>query len=352
MRSMRKTLVILTPGFSRNEDDSTCLPPIQVVVKTLTATYPELNIVVLAFQYPFSAAKYKWHGANVMAFGGRSRGKGFRLFIWLKVWKKLLELKKKQQVIGLLSLWMGECALVGSDFGKSHHLTHRCWLQGQDAKAGNKYMRWVRPAGSELIAISDYLANELYKNYDLLPGHVIPIGIDTALFGHGPIERDIDVLGVGSLIPLKQYDLFIDTIRFLKEHIPGVKAVICGAGPEMERLKSMTASYGLEANISFKGELTHTEVLHYMQRSKVLLHPSNYEGFSTVLLEALYAGAHVVSFFRPMEEEFKHHHIVNDNNEMNHKVLSLLNDADREHLPVLIYDAEQTAKNIMQLFGL
>ena len=42
-----------------------------------------------------------------------------------------------------------------------------------------------------------------------------------------------------------------------------------------------------------------------MQRSRVFLHPSSYEGFSGVCLEAIYAGARVISFTRPMKKDIE-----------------------------------------------
>ena len=108
------------------------------------------------------------------------------------------------------------------------------------------------PKGESLVALSDFISKEVKKNHGVSPLQVIPVGIDTSLFGPVPLKRDIDVLGAGSLIPLKQYHLFIETINFLKRIFPDIKAVICGNGPEMERLKSMAISLHLEKNLSFR----------------------------------------------------------------------------------------------------
>ncbi|WP_295664853.1 hypothetical protein [uncultured Mucilaginibacter sp.] len=71
-------------------------------------------------------------------------------------------------------------------------------MLGQDARAGNKYFARIKPKAGSIIAVSDFVAKELNKNYGLLPRHVIPIGIDTALFNCSDIDRDIDILGAGS----------------------------------------------------------------------------------------------------------------------------------------------------------
>jgi glycosyltransferase involved in cell wall biosynthesis len=350
MKDRPQTLVILSPGFPANEADTACVPSQHIFVKALKEICPGLNIIVLALQYPFAAASYQWHGIEVIAINGTNKGKLSRALTWAKTWKALGRIHNEYQVMGLLSFWFGECALVGSYFAKRHHLTHYSWLLGQDAKMGNKYFKWIRPKGDSLIALSDFIAKEVTKNYGISPLQVIPVGIDTSLFSTPPAKRDIDILGAGSLIPLKRYHIFIDTVAFLKTFFPGIRAVICGNGPEMKALMARTESLGLKNNIFFAGELPHSEVLGLMQRSKVFLHPSEYEGFGAVLSEALYAGAHVVSFCKPMDKDYRHHYVVNNEADMKGRVSAILRNPRRGHDPVLMCTAQQIAKNVISLF--
>ncbi|MDP9047552.1 MAG: glycosyltransferase family 4 protein [Bacteroidota bacterium] len=350
MKSNREALVILSPGFPKNEADSNCIPSLQVFVKALKEVCPGLNIIILTFQYPFAAGAYHWHGRKVISLGGSNKGGVYRLVTWLKAWRVLGKLNEKYHLIGILSFWLGECALVGNYFARRHSLSHYCWLQGQDAKKGNKYFKWIRPKANTLIALSDFLAWEFKTNYSIQPLYVIPSGIDTSLFGKAPVKRDIDVLGAGSLIPLKQFNLFIEAISFLKEFFPEINAVICGSGPEVERLQGLAIALNVEKNITFTGELPHTNVLALMQRSKIFLHPSNYEGFSTALSEALYAGCHVVSFCRPMNNSFRNHYVIANTTEMFSAVLSVLKNKSRKHEPVLTCPVQQTAKNVVNVF--
>ena len=345
------TLVILSPGFPANEADTACIPPQQVFVKALKNICPGLNIIVLTFQYPFTAAEYLWHGIRVIAMGGKEKRKLRRLQIWTSAWVILQKLNKEYKLMGLLSFWFGECAFVGSYFSKLNGLTHYAWILGQDAKRGNKYFRWIRPGGDALIALSDFVAREVKKNYGVSPLQIIPAGVDTSLFGAAPDKRDIDVLGAGSLIPLKQYHLFIEAIGFLRGFVPGIKAVICGKGPETDRLQDLAKALHLNDNLFFAGELPHAEVLALMQRSKIFLHTSEYEGFGAVLSEALYAGAHVVSFCKPMDKDYRHHYVVKNKTEMNARLLAIIKNKRRGHDPVLMCTAEQVAKNIISLFA-
>lgn len=345
-----RTLVILTPGFPKNEEDSTCIPPQQIFVKALRETEPELNIIVLTFHYPFFSGEYLWHGVQVISFGKANQGKFHRLFTALRVRRYLKEIKKKYQIIGLLSFWLGRCAYVGHSFAKKHYLKHYSWLLGQDAKAGNKYFNKIRPEGKSLIALSDFIAAEVDKNYGINPNHTIPVGIDISLFGEAPAHRDIDILGAGSLIPLKQYSVFLEVVHLLKDTFPLIRTMICGNGPEMKHLQKRIAEMGLENNIILSGEETHAEVLSLMQRSKAFLHPSSYEGFGAVCLEALYAGAEVVSFVRPMKADIPNWHIVISSEDMVSRLQHILHNAAIIQQPVLPYTIQDNAKKMIALF--
>ena len=122
MKHKRQTLVILTPGFPKDKADTTCLPPQQVFVKALKEVCPGLNIIVLTFQYPFYKAEYEWHGVKVISMGGKDKGQLFRLITWQRALLILRKLYKENNLIGLLSFWMGECAFVGNRFAKRHGL--------------------------------------------------------------------------------------------------------------------------------------------------------------------------------------------------------------------------------------
>jgi len=345
-----KTLIILTPGFPENEADSTCIPPQQVFVKALKHTNPDLNIILLAFQYPFIYSEYTWNGIKVISFNGRNKGKINRLIVWIHVWKTLKRIYRQDEVIGLLSFWLGECAFIGKYFAKRYNLIHYCWILGQDARKKNRYVWLMRARAEELIAMSDFLAREFYKNYGFKPKHIITNGIDITLYPKNQGERDIDVLGVGSLIPLKQYDLFVDIINTLTYTIPSVKAVICGKGPEENHLKSMIKKLKLDNNISLPGEKSHPEILQLMQKTKILLHTSSYEGFSTVCLEALGAGAHVISFCNPIEGRTNHWHIVETKEEMLQKTIEILQDPAIDHSRVIPFSMNNSAKAMIKLY--
>ncbi len=320
----KETLIILIPGFPKDEADSTCLPFQQAFVNCLKKNYPELNIVVLAFQYPFETKEYTFQSIPVISFGGKNKGGLPKLLLRSKINKQLKKIHKSCSIKAILSFWCGECAFVGSRFARKHELKHYCWLMGQDAKAANPYPRKIKFAPDELIALSDFLKDEFERNHQVRPHKIIPPGIDTTAQTGMNATRDIDLLAVGSLIPLKQYAIFVDVVCQIKKVIPSIKAVLIGDGPEIENLLALIKTKKLETSIQLTGELPHAVVIQYMQRSKLLLHPSAYEGFGMVCIEAMYAGASVISFVKPMKKEVPGWHIVADTEEMSNKALELL----------------------------
>ena len=351
MNNKLPTLVILTPGFSANEDDSTCLPAQQSFIRSMKELFPQLNIIVLSFHYPFHTKKYRWFGIEVIPFSGRNKGGISGLLRRQKIYATLKELHQTNKITGLLSFWCGECALTGKRFGDKHGIKHYCWIWGQDAKKENKYVKRIKPGPGELLALSDFIQEEFEKNHGARPIQVVPPGIDIKQFDNPGAAKDIDILGVGSLIALKQYDIFLEVVQAIKLHSPGIKAILCGAGPEKESLAQQIVKLKLQDTLTLTGELPHSEVLTLMQRTKVFLHPSSYEGFGVVCLEALYGGAAVISFCKPMQREIKKWHIVKTKEEMAEKAIEILQTIPVNFESVLPYHINDSARAVMNLFG-
>ena len=350
MNKDEKTLVILTPGFAKDETDSTCLPMQQQLVRALKEISPELTIIILSFQYPYHTKKYTWFNTEVIPFNGRNKGGLSRLLLRKKINATLKKIHKETQITGLLSFWYGECALVGKQFADKHGLKHFCWILGQDAKKENKYPMQNPLKAGELIALSDFLQTEFERNHGVRPAHLIPAGVDTKQFSTSKKEKDIDILGVGSLIPLKQYDIFLGAIAEIKKQLPGIKAILIGKGPEKKRLEQLITQLDLQSSVILTGELSYPQVLEQMQRAKVLLHPSLYEGFSGVCLEALYAGAHVISFCKAMTQDIQQWHIVASREAMLQKTIAILENPSASYNSVTFCTIDQIAKRMAALF--
>ena len=348
MERHEKTLVILTPGFPADESDTTCLPLLQQVILHLKKYDPELFIKVLAFQYPYINKNYKWNNIPVTSFDGRNKGGFTRWRLRRKIQAHLTTIQRNSKSTSLLSCWYGECAYVGQRFANRFHTRHICWSLGQDARKQNPYPRKITIPAGNLAVLSDLLSTEWMKNHGISPKHIIPPGIDTTLF-IGKTLKDIDLLAAGSLIPLKSYETFFELVNKIKTRLPNVKAVLIGEGPERGKLEAMIRESGLENNLSLAGELPYPEVLRMMQRAKLFIHPSCYEGFGMVCLEALAAGAHVISFLRPMFQPIPQWFIASDLKEMEEKAYTILADPQARYEKIVFKKILETAENLYKL---
>jgi glycosyltransferase involved in cell wall biosynthesis len=352
MKLKTDTLVILSPGFAADEHDSTCLPLQQELVLAMNRQFPGVEIILVAFQYPYVAGTYTWNGNKVIALGGQNNGGPRRLLTWAGAWRTMRRLRRDRTLIGVLSFWVGECAFLGHHFARRHGLKHFSWILGQDAKAGNRYAGLLKDHPGEFVALSDFIRDEFSANYRAVPAHTIPPGINPQRYNTVTNTRHIDIIAVGSLIPVKQYHLLVEMAAKLNTRFPGIRIMLCGEGTERRRLNQLIARAGLEQVLILAGERSNGEVLALMQQSRVLLHPSSYEGFGVVCLEALYAGAHVISFCRPQHAWIKHWHYTDDSASMLEETIKLLSTPDLDHTPVLPYSIDTTAREMLGLFGL
>jgi len=104
-----------------------------------------------------------------------------------------------------------------------------------------------------------------------------------------PQDRDIHLIYVGRLAPVKQIHQIIAAVDVIHRVMPQVRAAIVGDGPLMAELRAATAKLGLTQNIEFLGK--RKDVGSLLARSKVFILTSRSEGLSIAMAEAMRAGA-------------------------------------------------------------
>lgn len=291
-------LLIVTPGFAANEEDTTSVPAVQQFLLCFRRTYPEIRLSLISFHYPCKNDNYDWHGIDVHTIGNKHAGGLKKLFSFSRFLKIGKKIHNNAPIDGVLCFWLTDSSLAAKLLARKLNVPLFIWMHGQDAKADNKYVRIVRPSMSQLAAISEPQSQLFERNFNQRPDHIISNGVNPGIFpslntGH----RQIDLLSVGSLISLKRQHLFIELVRDLKStDYPQIKAVLVGEGELQQELNDLLREYDLEDTLCIKGRLPHNDVLNEMNSARIVVHPSSYEGHSTVMLEALYSGCQVVSF--------------------------------------------------------
>lgn len=132
----------------------------------------------------------------------------------------------------------------------------------------------------------------------------IPNGVDTSMFYPwvedrralrrklGLFEEGKMVICVGRLAPQKRVDLLIVALRQVRDRLPGARLVLVGDGPLRSELEQIVVRLGLDNSVIFAGN--RPDVAAYMQASDVFVLPSEAEGMSNAVLEAMACGLPVL----------------------------------------------------------
>lgn len=290
--STKKSILFLSPGFPSTENETDCIPAMQLFLKELSKR--ELfDIQIITFHYPYQAGVYQWNGIRVYALGGSNKQGIQRILRQRKIFKLIKKFHQIKPIDFIHSFWLGECAWVANRISKKFKIQHICTLMGQDALASNKYPKLIQPL-PKMVALSKFHALTVFEKLKISVDIIIPWGIENKSFIESQ-DRSIDVIGVGNFIPIKNYVSFVKIISKLKEKKPHLKAVLIGRGDEKQKIIELIKKYQLEENIEIIPQIPRDEVLKKMRQSRCFLHCSNFESFGMVIIEALAQGAIVVS---------------------------------------------------------
>ncbi|MCB0646423.1 MAG: glycosyltransferase [Saprospiraceae bacterium] len=284
----------LSPGFAKNEEETSNISPLQDLATELSAMGVEIQIMTI--NYPYHSKPYTWHGIKIRS-GHKFQNRYLRIINWLYCMSYAIKAHREKKFDLIHSFWLGPAWIIGgllSWFWKTPHLTT---LMGQDVLPDNFYLKFVTKKHiPHLVAISKFQKTCFQRSTGLLLEHIIPWGLKkNALDKVIPTERTIDVLGAGGLSEVKNWELWIKTVaEFSKEKL-NFNAKIIGYGDHMDRLSSLIATYDADLKISIIPGMPRNDLLQEMAKTKTFLHTSNFESFGLVLLEAYLNGCDIVS---------------------------------------------------------
>ncbi len=341
-------ILYLVPGFPKDENDFNCIPPLQEFLSKFRSEFPLINISVISFQYPYQHETYNWKGITINPLGGNNL-KFKKPFVWLKAIREAKKIHKTNPVDVVHSLWLGECAMIGNILSKRFGCQHICTLMGQDVKANNRYLKLSESKKIKIIALSENQAQNFLNLTNRAVDEIIHWGIDDQQINSH--ERDVDLLGIGSLIPLKNYSLFIKTIAEIVKKKPDLRCKLVGTGPQSTKLKEMAEAYGIANNLEFTGLIDRKEIFKLMQRSKILIHPSKFEGSGFVFAEALANGMNLVSFNVGYAQEHPKWFIARDENDFIRITKKLLSE-NLNFEPVNLFPLPETVERYASFYGI
>jgi glycosyltransferase involved in cell wall biosynthesis len=125
---------------------------------------------------------------------------------------------------------------------------------------------WLMPLVNRVVAVSHVQKDRLVQETGVRPDlvSVIHNGVDVRRFDAGRdrmaarrqagLSPDSRVVGlIGRLVGLKAVDVLLGAAKLITERRTGVEFAIVGTGPELEALRALAQSLGVEKDVRFTG---------------------------------------------------------------------------------------------------
>lgn len=168
--------------------------------------------------------------------------------------------------------------------------------------------RWLESTGSRLVyreravaAVSPSSRREIRRQLGLKGSvYLAPNGSEPAerALGGGPSTVPT-ITSVGRLVPHKRWDLLLDLADELRLTVPDLRVNLVGAGPELNRLRTVVATRHLEDCVVVHGFITEAERDRLLGEAWLTVSTSVGEGWGLSIIEAAALGVPAVAFDVP-----------------------------------------------------
>jgi glycosyltransferase involved in cell wall biosynthesis len=130
--------------------------------------------------------------------------------------------------------------------------------------------------------------------------------VDTEAWQSDPIRRTATraefgfpdslpvILFVGRICQQKQPQVLAESLRRLRDAGGKFAALVAGGGPDLEKLRAFVSANGLESHIGLIGEIPNERVRDLMAAADIFFLPSQWEGISLAIYEAMACGLAIV----------------------------------------------------------
>ena len=178
--------------------------------------------------------------------------------------------------------------------GFSQAANERQWISG--LRGLYRFLPFARSTyrkAAAIIAASSQTYSEFIEYRDKM-FFVPEPGISRSLCSEdrrSDVRRErLELIFVGGLIPCKACDLALRAAASLLRN-GAARFTVLGDGPERNRLEELARSLGVETAVSFRGWVSHEEVLKQLRSADVMVFPSVRDFGAGVVFEALATGA-------------------------------------------------------------
>mgnify|MGYP000279275318 CR=1 FL=1 len=146
-----------------------------------------------------------------------------------------------------------------------------------------------------LLSVSSTLATDLERILKIPASEftTVPNMIDPNKFPFTPLPKN-ETFTFGYMANLVADKGHSTLLQAFKE-VPSAKLLIAGDGPLRRQLEQLTFTLGINHRVEFRGPIARDKASGFFQEIDAFVHPSRYETFGIVLVEALSTGRPVIA---------------------------------------------------------
>lgn len=226
----------------------------------------------------------------------------FRLSVWMmeKVYQRYEKMEGRPDVI--YAHYLFNIALA-TFIRKKHNILfvgieHWSELTKETLKPMVQYYGNVGYFGvDKLLSVSKSLQTQIMRHfgidstvvYDMLGPEFVSVPVSKEK------KRDFCFIAVGSLVPVKDYEMLIKAFSRSNLSLERCTLSIVGDGTERQRLEQLIEELKLKDNVFLLGRKTKNEIISLLSESHVYVLSSKSETFGVACIEALSQGLPVIA---------------------------------------------------------
>jgi glycosyltransferase involved in cell wall biosynthesis len=359
-----KKIALIVPGGFGTGKNNLGIPVLEQIVQLLSNHFE-----VTVFQLFQVNKGYEANGFRLLEFKSRNKIVKYLSFA-VAFWRE----NKKNEFAAVHGFWAWPCGFLAVVLGKILGIKSIVSVLGGDAASlpelayghlrkffNRKIILWTLENCNEPIALTNYLAKNLFGfglKRNLI---IIPWGVDQQLFNFQPRKLQVPVrfLNVANLSPVKDQGMLLRAFKIINQTIASHLTII-GEGAEEQNIKNLIDHLQLQQTVTLSGHLPYHQLPGYYHNADVLLHTSKSEGQSEVVTEAMSCGTLVAGTKVGLIHDFPEFCVcveVGDFAALATEVIELLNDAqrmkdhiDRGHKWNTEHSVHWTASQMMKLY--
>ena len=207
------------------------------------------------------------------------------------------------------------------------------------------------------VAISEFTRKRMMTSLkmdekDITVIHPCGVDLEKISASANPSVGLYDIVYFGRLMSHKHVEKIILIVKKIKKENSGIRALIIGNGPDEVSLKELVRKGNLEKNVDFLDFMNdYSDLIHKIKSGKIMIFPSEREGFGISVIEANACGLPVLLLDYPdnaakeLVRNDQNGYLCKDFRELLEKSKYLINPINKEKLQKMSEYSRLYAKN-------